>query len=146
VNLIMWGNEKMFIKLILILSVLVSVNAMAGDVYTCTVSGKTVYQGKPCAGSKALIEKVSQAKANEKAKELAKYRYEVEMRERSSRKEPGIGMSADAAINSSWGYPDDVNKTVNAYGVSEQWVYRGGGYSKGRYLYFKNGILTSMQE
>ena len=120
--------------------------SFASEVFTCTVNGKTVFQGKPCAGSKALTNKVNQAKANEQAKELAKYRYEVEMREMSSRKEPRIGMSADAAINSSWGYPDDVNKTVNAYGVSEQWVYRGLGYSKGRYLYFKNGILTSMQE
>ena len=133
---------------IIILAMLLALPSasFASEVFTCTVNGKTVFQGKPCAGSKALTEKVSQAKANEKAKELAKYRYEVEMRERSSRKEPGIGMSADAAINSSWGYPDDVNKTVNAYGVSEQWVYRGLGYSKGRYLYFKNGILTSMQE
>ena len=133
---------------IIILAMLLALPSasFASEVFTCTVNGKTVFQGKPCAGSKALTEKVSQAKANEKAKELAKYRYEVEMRERSSRKEPRIGMSADAAINSSWGYPDDVNKTVNAYGVSEQWVYRGGGYSKGRYLYFKNGILTSMQE
>ena len=133
---------------IIILAMLLALPSasFASEVFTCTVNGKTVFQGKPCAGSKALTEKVSQAKANEKAKELAKYRYEVEMRERSSRKEPRIGMSADAAINSSWGYPDDVNKTVNAYGVSEQWVYRGLGYSKGRYLYFKNGILTSMQE
>lgn len=121
-------------------------NSFAAEVYTCTSGGKTVYQGKPCAGSKALTEKVSQAKANEQAKELAKYRYEVEMRERSSRKEPRIGMSADAALKSSWGHPDDVNKTVNAYGVSEQWVYRGLGHSKGRYLYFKNGVLTSIQE
>ena len=133
---------------IIILAMLLALPSasFASEVFTCTVNGKTGFQGKPCAGSKALTEKVSQAKANEKAKELAKYRYEVEMRERSSRKEPRIGMSADAAINSSWGYPDDVNKTVNAYGVSEQWVYRGLGYSKGRYLYFKNGILTSMQE
>jgi len=55
-------------------------------------------------------------------------------------------MSADSAVKPSWGQPDDVNKTVNAYGVSEQWVYRGTGYAKNRYLYFKNGILTSMQE
>ena len=121
-------------------------NTVAAEVYTCTLGGKTVYQGKPCAGSKALNEKVSQAKANEQAKELTRYRYEVEMRERSSRKEPRIGMSADAALKSSWGHPDDVNKTVNAYGVSEQWVYRGTGFAKNRYLYFKNGILTSMQE
>ncbi len=35
---------------------------------------------------------------------------------------------------------------MTAYGVSEQWVYRGTGFAKNRYLYFKNGILTSMQE
>ena len=121
-------------------------SSFASEVFTCTVNGKTVFQGKPCAGSKALTEKVSQAKANEQAKELAKYRYEVEMREMSSRKDPRIGMSAVAAEKSSWGYPDDVNKTVNVYGVSEQWVYRGTGFAKNRYLYFKNGILTSMQD
>lgn len=125
---------------------LLTQNSLAAEVYTCTVGGKTIYQGKPCAGSKALSDKANQAKANEQAKELAKYRYEVEMREMSSRKEPRIGMSAVAAEKSSWGYPDDVNKTVNAYGVSEQWVYRGTGFAKNRYLYFKNGILTSMQE
>ena len=132
--------------LISITLLILAQNSFAAEVYTCTLGGKTVYQGKPCAGSKALNEKVSQAKANEQAKELTRYRYEVEMRERSSRKEPRIGMSADAALKSNWGHPDDVNKTVNAYGVSEQWVYRGLGYSKGRYLYFKNGILTSIQD
>jgi len=133
-------------SLFFVLSSIMSVSAMAGDVYTCTINGKTVYQGKPCPGSKALTDKVKQARVNEQASELARHRYEIEMRERSLRKEPRIGMSADSAVKSSWGQPDDVNKTVNAYGVSEQWVYRGTGYAKNRYLYFKNGILTSMQE
>lgn len=136
-------NLKFIVSIILLFSFQ---SSFASEVFTCTVNGKTVFQGKPCAGSKALTNKVNQAKANEQAKELAKYRYEVEMREMSSRKDPSIGMSAVVAEKSSWGYPDDVNKTVNAYGVSEQWVYRGAGFAKNRYLYFKNGILTSMQD
>lgn len=135
------------IKYLLRISILLlTQNTLSAEVYTCTVNGKTVYQGKPCAGSKALNEKVNQAKANEKAKELARHQRDIEMREWNNRKDPKVGMSASVALNSSWGKPDDINKTVNAYGVSEQWVYRGTGYAKSRYLYFKNGILTSMQD
>jgi hypothetical protein len=38
-----------------------------------------------------------------------------------------------------WGKPQKVNKTINGYGTSEQWVYDGG------YLYFDNGKLTTIQ-
>jgi hypothetical protein len=51
-----------------------------------------------------------------------------------------IGMSKDEAIASSWGRPESVNRTTNAYGTREQWVYGGGNY-----LYFENGVLTSIQ-
>lgn len=51
-----------------------------------------------------------------------------------------IGMTADMVKCSSWGKPNSVNTTTTVYGVSEQWVY--GGRS---YLYFKDGILTSIQ-
>ena len=40
-----------------------------------------------------------------------------------------------------WGEPEDINKTTTAYGTREQWVYPG--Y---RYIYFENGIVTSIQE
>lgn len=50
-----------------------------------------------------------------------------------------IGMTEQDALDSSWGKPRKINRTTNAYGVSEQWVYDGG------YLYFKNGVLTSIQ-
>ncbi len=40
-----------------------------------------------------------------------------------------------------WGEPREVNKTTTAYGVHEQWVYYGN-----RYLYFDNGVLTTIQE
>ncbi|WP_180108218.1 hypothetical protein [Acinetobacter sp. YH12085] len=130
-------------KLCCIFTILVSLGVSAGEIYTCTVNGKTVYQGKPCVGSKELRDKVYTAKAKEKAREQA---YKQQQAEWAARVEPRVGMSSQQAENSTWGYPSDVNKTVNAYGVNEQWVYRGLGYSKGRYLYFKNGILTSIQE
>jgi hypothetical protein len=51
-----------------------------------------------------------------------------------------IGMSKEEALASSWGRPESVNRTTNAYGTREQWVYGGGNY-----LYFENGVLTSIQ-
>lgn len=39
----------------------------------------------------------------------------------------------------SWGEPLDINTTTGSYGTHEQWVY---GTS---YLYFENGILTTIQ-
>jgi len=49
-----------------------------------------------------------------------------------------IGMTAEQA-RMSWGKPDDVNKTITGNVKYEQWVYAGS------YLYFKNDILSSIQ-
>lgn len=51
-----------------------------------------------------------------------------------------IGMSTTEVLESSWGKPKSVNRSTNAYGTREQWVYGGNNY-----LYFKNGVLTSIQ-
>lgn len=60
---------------------------------------------------------------------------------RAEKKREGVsvGMSEQDALDSNWGKPRKINRTTNAYGVSEQWVYDGG------YLYFKDGVLTSIQ-
>lgn len=60
---------------------------------------------------------------------------------RAEKKRNGVnvGMTEQDALDSSWGKPRKINRTTNAYGVSEQWVYDGG------YLYFKDGVLTSIQ-
>lgn len=55
--------------------------------------------------------------------------------------EPTIGMTKSEVENSTWGNPNKINKTTTQYGVHEQWVYSGN-----RYLYFDDGILTSIQE
>ena len=39
----------------------------------------------------------------------------------------------------SLGRPKDINRTVESWGVHEQWVY------DGIYLYFENGKVTSYQ-
>ena len=51
-----------------------------------------------------------------------------------------IGMTKEEVLGSSWGRPESVNKTTNAYGVREQWVY-----GSRNYLYFRDGILESIQ-
>lgn len=52
-----------------------------------------------------------------------------------------IGMTQNQVINGThWGKPFRVNRTTTRYGTREQWVYGGGNY-----LYFENGVLTSIQ-
>ena len=50
-----------------------------------------------------------------------------------------VGMSEDQA-RLSWGQPQHINTSVNAANKEEQWVY-----GNGDYLYFTNGMLTSVQ-
>ena len=50
-------------------------------------------------------------------------------------------MTKDEVLNSTWGKPEKINKTTTRYGTSEQWCY-----SQNKYIYFENGIVTSIQE
>jgi hypothetical protein len=52
-----------------------------------------------------------------------------------------LGMTAEQAI-AGWGRPRDINRTSGSFGVHEQWVY--GEYGSG-YLYFEDGVLTTIQ-
>ena len=51
-----------------------------------------------------------------------------------------IGMTKEEVLNSSWGRPESINRTITDSGVSEQWVY----YN--RYVYIENGVVTSIQD
>lgn len=56
-----------------------------------------------------------------------------------------IGMTPEQVqTETNWGYPTQVNRTVTANGVREQWVYRDASY-RSQYLYFVNGKLTAIQ-
>ncbi|RTE06771.1 hypothetical protein [Paenibacillus whitsoniae] len=55
-----------------------------------------------------------------------------------------VGMSRSEAVLS-WGKPDDMNKWTSGLGTTEQWVYRSGSLFNAQYIYFTNGVLTSIQ-
>ena len=98
--------------------------------------------------------KIAETKLREKQNELHKINNEKKRIERINKfvkkygKEYGeivanyrvrIGMTK-GMCQDSWGKPESINRTTNAYGNSEQWVY-----VDGNYLYFNNGKLTSIQ-
>jgi hypothetical protein len=51
-----------------------------------------------------------------------------------------IGMTMEEVQDSSWGKPQSINRSIYANTTREQWVYGGRNY-----LYFDNGVLTSIQ-
>lgn len=60
-------------------------------------------------------------------------------------KEPEIGMTKEEVENSTWGEPYHKNKSTYSWGTTEQWVYKVGRYGR-KYIYFKNGIVSSISE
>lgn len=52
-----------------------------------------------------------------------------------------IGMTQEEVLTEGWGRPNDINRTITANGTDEQWVY-----DDYKYLYFEDGILTTIQD
>lgn len=83
---------------------------------------------------------------NEQKKSISnlteKYREQQEVKDKKKKKSEGvsIGMTQEEVLQSSWGKPKDINKTITKYGVNEQWVY-----ANYNYLYFEDGILVTIQ-
>lgn len=76
------------------------------------------------------------------AQELAQAnaaRADADWKAREARGGIRIGMTMKKVRDSTWGDPEKINRTITINGTTEQWVYSNG------YLYFKNGILTTIQ-
>src|SRR5690606_14399476 len=99
-------------------SILLIQSSFAAEVYTCTVNGKTVYQGKPCPG-KELNARVQQSQAAIKGQQATR---EKERAERDARKEPRSGRRKSEADKSTWGDPENSNTTAAAKNEFGQWV------------------------
>ena len=84
---------------------------------------------------------INRIEAERKAQEEAE-RKQREAEEKARKKSQGvtIGMTQQEVLDSMWGEPERINRTVTENHVYEQWVY---GYPN--YLYFTDGILTSIQ-
>jgi hypothetical protein len=52
-----------------------------------------------------------------------------------------LGMTKEQVLASAWGKPSHINTSTYTFGTKEQWVYDR--FQNG-YLYFDNGILTSI--
>lgn len=67
--------------------------------------------------------------------------YYNDFKNQNSKLKPKIGMTISEVKKSTWGEPDKINKDTYSWGVKEQWVYKNRGY-----IYFENGIVTSISE
>jgi hypothetical protein len=77
---------------------------------------------------------VAQERANNQRKKAA-----AEFSARS--KFVSIGMTEAQVRKTQWGKPQHINSSTGRWGSHDQWVYAGN-----QYLYFENGILTSIQQ
>lgn len=89
----------------------------------------------------ASVREPLQAAAEKENQDWVRRAQEQRRREAAAKKREGVtlGMTTEDVLASMWGKPRHVNRTTNRWGVREQWVYEGG------YLYFDNGILTTVQ-
>ena len=126
----------MIMKYILLALLAITINGFAKEVFTCQVNGKTIYQGKPCAGSKDQANRIKEKQNDYKDAERRKAQAEAEW---NARKEPSIGMTTTQVGNSTWGYPQKYSETQTANGLSEFWHY-----GSGKMIYFRNGVAVSI--
>ena len=59
----------------------------------------------------------------------------------NSKVDPAIGMTTDEVRASTWGEPTDISKTTTQNNISEMWSY-----DSKRYIFFDNGVVTSIHE
>lgn len=105
--------------------------AARATLHTCTE-----YLDRP--DEKDFVQRVAKGATAEEEKN----RRLVDAADKARRKREGvrIGMTQEEVLLSSWGRPTKVNRTISASGVNEQWVYEGFNY-----LYFRDGVLTTIQ-
>ncbi|MGE8036354.1 hypothetical protein [Lysinibacillus sp. NPDC093692] len=85
------------------------------------------------------IEELEASIKKEKAENLERYANVKAEREANR---IYIGMTKEQVLNTNWGEPDDINRTITSNHTSEQWVYS----DYGKYLYFEDGILVTIQD
>lgn len=84
-------------------------------------------------------EKLAKEEARKEREERIRKRYGVTTARLILEGRVRIGMTAQMCRDA-WGEPSEINRSSGSWGVHEQWVY-----GVGSYLYFEDGILTSIQ-
>jgi len=151
------GVMDMNTKFIILMTALISGQAIA-DSYKCKKpDGSFQYQQIPCANGEVIVipdPPPHSLSSNDGLREgeralldQANYRIEAE----KGNVVPGM---PEKYVLQAWGSPTKVNQTLNDSGASEQWVYSFKKKSRyGRvlsertaYVYLENGVVTSIQQ
>ena len=138
-----------------------SINFVAATiVLTCSMSvwainkctdktGKVTYQEHACSNSDASSQAVKASPSMSVGDEAAGQARLAKIKSDNAKFDAMIdgkvmtGMS-ESQVQSSWGRPTKINRSVGSYGVHEQWVYDRG-RNGAQYIYFENGVVSSMQ-
>lgn len=112
------------------------------DYYSAN-KGEIKFDGESCEAKSQKRQAEIDAKNTriDAEKKIMEERWEATKAKEKLLPNPTIGMTMREVENSSWNFPNKVNKTTTMNGTTEQWVYNDQGY-----LYFTNGILTAIQE
>jgi hypothetical protein len=110
-------------------------------------NAKKAYEGKNYSVAFTLIMRAKSLKDNEETNTLSDKYYKAKQdaenqQAKEVKKSQGvrIGMTKQEVLDSNWGQPKSINKTITKNSEHEQWVY-----DNYNYLYFDDGILTSIQ-
>lgn len=140
-------------KLTAALAITLICTSPAWAVYKCKDdAGKTIYQQHPCAATGSVGSQINAAPAITTGGEedgTAQERLEAiksfnRRFDAAANQEVMRGMTK-AQVELAWGKPNKINTSIGSYGKHEQWVYRRGAGSA-QYIYFENGVVTSMQD
>lgn len=113
-------------------------NLMLEILRPCAEStGKDVYKNKVVEAEKYI--KINQ-QAEDKRKQIDAANAAKDIAKAKKSQGVTIGMSVDDVLASSWGKPNSINTTTTSTTVRQQWVY-----GNRSYLYFTNGVLTTIQ-
>lgn len=114
---------------------------MAGKLYIGAREALEHCKGNMAADSEGAKLYAAAVKAIAQREEAS--RIMAERADKAARRQQGvsIGMTQQNVLDSNWGKPTKINRTVTAAGTTEQWVYGGGNY-----LYFgPDGTLRTVQ-
>ena len=115
---------------------------VSAQVYKCKdAGGTTVYSAQPCAIDAKPIDVRPASGQGGPVNELA-----AANNRRIATGRVGPGMTA-AQVRASWGSPHKINQSVYTSGVAEQWIYyRDANHIRAQYVYFQNGVVSSVSD
>lgn len=107
----------------------------AGQIFRCTVDGKTVYSDRPCGGTVKRVEIEDPSGPAAGA--------DLDLRREVSMGRLAVGMTT-AQVQQAWGKPAEIATERDGAGVQERWTYRKSGETTT--VHFKAGQVSKLDK